>query len=122
MAVAASMLSMVLFLAFMTAGAQKVVFNPFMSQTAERLGFTRSGYRRVGVVEMAAAVALLIGLASAKDWLARVNEGAAAVLILAALYTLIGQLRAGDSIRRYAPLIVLGALAAAELVLRLTLT
>ncbi len=121
MAEAASMLTLVLFLAFMTAGAQKVVFNDFMSHTAERLGFSKAGYRRVGLVELAGAIALLVGLASKGDVLARVNEGAAAVLALAALFTLVGQLRAGDSIRRYGPVLGLIALCGAELVLRLTL-
>jgi uncharacterized membrane protein YphA (DoxX/SURF4 family) len=122
MAVAASMLSLVLFLAFMTSGAQKVVFNPFMSHTADRLGFTKPAFRRVGVVEMAGAVALLVGLASKGDWLAHLNEAAAAVLTLATLFTLTGQLRARDSIRRYGPLLALGVLTIVELVLRLTLT
>jgi DoxX-like family len=121
MAEAASMITLVLFLAFMTSGAQKVVFNPFMSQTAERLGFTKAGLRRIGVVELAGAVALLVGLASSGNWLARVNEAAALVLVIATLVTLVGQLRAGDALRRYAPVVALGALAIVELVLRLTL-
>lgn len=121
MAVAASMVSIVLFLAYMTAGAQKVVFNPFMSQTAERLGFTKAGFRRVGVVELVGAVAVLVGLASTGNWLAYLNEAGAAVLALAASVTVVGQLRARDALRRYAPLLVMGALAAAELVVRLTL-
>lgn len=121
MAVAACMLSIVLFLAFMTSGSQKVVFNPFMSQTAERLGFTKAGFRRVGVVEMLGAIALLVGLASQGNWLARVNEAAAVVLALAAVVTLIGQLRVRDSIRRYGPILAMVALALVELVLRLTL-
>jgi uncharacterized membrane protein YphA (DoxX/SURF4 family) len=121
MAVAASMVSIVLFLAFMTAGAQKVVFNPFMSQTAERLGFTKAGFRRVGVAELVGAAALIAGLASKGSWLARVNEAGAVVLVVATLFTLVGQVRAGDSIRRYGPILAMGVLALGELVLRLTL-
>ncbi|HVB70587.1 MAG TPA: DoxX family protein [Acidimicrobiales bacterium] len=121
MAVAACMLSMVLFLAFLTSGAQKVVFNPFMTQTAERLGFSRPLYRRVGGVEVVAAIALLAGLASQGDALARVNEAAAVVLALAATVTLVGQLRVRDSIRRYGPLLAMVALALVELGLRLSL-
>jgi uncharacterized membrane protein YphA (DoxX/SURF4 family) len=121
MAVAACMLSIVLFLAFMTSGAQKVVFNAFMSQSAERLGFSRATYRRVGVVELLGAVALLAGLSSSGNWLARVNEAAAVVLSLAAAVTLVAQLRARDSIRRYGPLLAMAALALVELGLRLSL-
>jgi hypothetical protein len=121
MAEAASMLTLVLFLAFMTSGAQKIALNEFMSHTAERLGFSKAGFRRVGVVELAGAIALLVGLASKGDVYARLNEGAAVVLALAALFTLVGQLRAGDSIRRYGPILGLISLCAVELVLRLTL-
>ncbi|MFI5034809.1 MAG: DoxX family protein [Acidimicrobiales bacterium] len=121
MAVAASMVTIVLFLAFMTAGAQKVVFNPFMSQTAERLGFTKVGFRRLGASELIGAIGLLVGLASKGDALARVNEAAAVVLVLATLVLVIGHLRAGDSIRRYGPVLAMGALALTEMVVRLTL-
>jgi len=121
MAVAACMLSIVLFLAFMTSGAQRVAFNPFMSQTAERLGFTKATFRRVGVVEILGAAALVAGLSSSGNWLARVNEAAAVVLALAAGITLVGQLRARDPIRRYGPLLAMVALALVELGLRLSL-
>jgi hypothetical protein len=121
MAVAASMVSIVLFLAYMTSGAQKVVFNPFMSQTAERLGFTKAGFRRVGVVELAGAVALLVGLDSTGNALATVNEAGAVVLALATIVTLVGQLRARDAFLRYAPLLAMGALALGEGIVRLTL-
>jgi hypothetical protein len=121
MAEAASMVTIVLFLAFMTSGAQKVVFNPFMSQTAERLGFTKNGFRRLGAIELVGAVALLVGLASTGDWLARLNEAAAVVLVATTLVVLVGQLRAGDAMRRYGAVAALGALAVVELVLRLTL-
>lgn len=121
MAEAASMITIVLFLAFLTTGAQKIVFNPFMSQTAERLGFTKAGFRRLGAAELVGAVAALVGLASTGDWLARLNEAAMVVLAIAAAVIVVGQLRAGDAARRYGAVAAMGALALVELILRLTL-
>lgn len=120
MAEAAAITSIVLFLVFMTIGAQKIVFNPTMSHAADRLGFTRAGYRRLGVVELAGAVAVLVGLGSAGNALAVVNEAGAGVLALTALYTLWRQRRADDAWRALWPTLALLAVCLAEGLVRLT--
>jgi DoxX-like protein len=117
---AAAIISIALFLVFMTIGAQKIVFNPTMSHSADRLGFTKAGYRRLGVVELAGGVAVLVGLASAADALAVVNEAGAGVLVLTGLITLWRQQRARDPWRAMWPTIALIAVCAAEGIVRLT--
>jgi len=120
MAAVASIASIILFLAFMTAGAQKVVFNPVMSQTAERLGFSKASYRRVGVVELVGALCVLIGLASTGDALATLNEAGAGLLVAVGLFAVLRRVRVGDGWRRFAPELGLAALAGLELALRLS--
>jgi uncharacterized membrane protein YphA (DoxX/SURF4 family) len=120
MSVAAALLSIALFLAFGSAGAQKLVFNPAVSRVAERLGFSKRAYRRIGLFEVIGSVALLLGLASKKtSVLGIVNEVAAGALFLLMLGAVITHLRTGDSFKYLAPALVFGLLALLELVLRL---
>ncbi len=120
MAEAAAITSIALFLVFMTIGAQKIVFNPTMSHAADRLGFTKAGYRRLGVVELVGGVAVMVGLASAADAPAVVNEAGVGVLVLTGLVTLWRQQRARDPWRAMWPTVALIAVCAAEAVVRLT--
>lgn len=120
MAEAAAITSIALFLAFMTIGAQKIVFNPTMSHAADRLGFTKGAYRRLGVVELAGGVAVMVGLASAGDALATVNEAGAGALVLTGLYTAWRQRRAEEPWRSIWPTLALVAVCAAEGAVRLT--
>ncbi|HEV2427061.1 MAG TPA: DoxX family protein [Acidimicrobiales bacterium] len=120
MAEAAAITSIILFLVFMTIGAQKIVYNPTMSHAADRLGVTRAGFRRLGVVELAAGIAVLVGLASAGNALAVVNESGAGVCVLAGLYTLWRQRIARDPWRAMWPTLALVAVCVAEGVVRLT--
>ena len=62
MSVFAALLSIMLCLAFAMAGAQKILFNPVMSKSAEHLGFTKRGYRRIGVLELVGAVGVIVGV------------------------------------------------------------
>jgi len=120
MTVAASLLSLVLFLAFASAGAQRLVFNPAMSKSAEHLGYTRRAYRRVGLLEVVGAIALLIGLtARGTTALAVVNEVAAAGLALLMAIAVSVHLRKHDALKYYAPALSLGLLAILELIFRL---
>ncbi len=119
MAAVASVVSIVLFLAFLTTGLQKVLFNPVMSRVAGHLGLTKRLYQRLGIAEMAAAIAVMVGLkASGSSVLAIVNEVAAGALVALTASAVVAHRRAGDSIAAIAPAAVLGLLAAIELIFR----
>ncbi len=119
MAAVASVVSIVLFLAFLTTGLQKVLFNPVMSRVAGHLGLTKRLYQRLGIAEMAAAIAVMVGLkASGSSVLAIVNEVAAGALVALTASAVVTHRRAGDSITALAPAAVLGLLAAIELIFR----
>ncbi len=116
----ASILSLALFVAFVTAGAQKVIFNPSMSHAAERLGFSKSAYQRIGIVEIVAGVVLVAGLsATGSSLLAILNEVAAAGLVLLMIGAARSHRGAGEPWRSAMPALALGAAALLELVFRL---
>ena len=120
MAVAASLLSIALFLAFASAGIQKILFNPATSNTADRLGYSRPAYRRIGVIELLGGLAIMAGLVgTGTTFLAILNEAAAGVLALLMAAALVVHLRKGDKAKFFAPAVALGLAAVVELVLRL---
>jgi hypothetical protein len=117
----AAILSLVLFLAFVTSGAQRIIFNPMMSESAADLGFTKRAYQRIGALEVAGGLGLLVGL-SAKGgslW-AIVNELAAAGLFVAMVLAVYFHLRKHDPVKVFAPALILAVAALLELILRLT--
>ncbi len=119
MSVAASLLSIALFIAFATTGLQKVVFNPASSRAAEHLGYAKRTYQRVGVIEVVGAIALMVGLAARRSApLGLVNEVGAGVLVVLAGVLVVMQRRHGDRFAQYAPNLVLGVLALAALLTR----
>lgn len=119
MSIVASLLSIALFLAFGSAGAQKIVFNPAMSKAADHLGFSKSGYRRVGVVEVLGAIALLVGLSSSRSSaLGIINEVAAGGFVVMMLAAVVTHLRQGDRAKSYSPALVLGVLSLVALLCR----
>lgn len=119
MSVAASLLSIALFVAFATTGLQKVVFNPASSRAAEHLGYAKRTYQRVGVVEVIGAIALMVGLAARRSApLGLVNEIGAGVLVVLVAVLVLLQRRHGDRFAQYAPNLVLGVLALAALLTR----
>lgn len=120
MSILASLLSIALFLAFASIGAQKIVFNPAMSKAADHLGFTKRGYQRVGAVEVLGAIALLVGLASTRSSLLGViNEVAAGGFVVMMLAAAVTHLRKGDRLKGAAPALVFGLFALLALVCRL---
>jgi hypothetical protein len=120
MSVVASLLSIVLFLAFASAGVQKIIFNPIMSKAAGHLGFTKRAYRAIGGVEVLGAIGLLVGLvAEGSSLLALVNEIAAGGLFVMMVLAVIFHLRRGDKPKLAAPALALGILALLELIFRL---
>jgi hypothetical protein len=120
MFVVAVLLSVVLFVSFASAGAQKIVFNPSTSKAAEHLGFTKRGYQRIGLVELLGALAVIAGLvASRGSALGVLNEIAAAALTVMMGLAVRVHLRQGDATKYLAPALMLGVLALVELICRL---
>ena len=116
----ASILSIILFLAFATTGAQKMIFNTMASKTSEHLGFTKRTFQLVGLLETLGALGVLIGLAAKKgSFLALLNEAAAAGLLLAMLVATVFHFRKGDGLKESAPALGLGALCLIEILRRL---
>jgi uncharacterized membrane protein YphA (DoxX/SURF4 family) len=121
MFVVAVLLSVVLFVSFASAGAQKIVFNPAMSKAAEHLGFTKRGYQRIGFVELLGALAVIAGLvASRGSALGVLNEIAAAALTLMMGLAVRVHLRQGDPTKYVTPALVLGLMALVEVICRLS--
>ena len=113
-------LTIILFFAFLASGLQKVIFNPTMSRSADHLGFTKSAYQRVGGLEIAGALGLLVGVAAwGSSFWAIVNEAAAIGLFALMVRAALTQFRKGDKADTVAPVLVLGVLALLELVFRL---
>jgi hypothetical protein len=121
MSVVAALLSIMLCVAFAMAGAQKILFNPVMSKSAEHLGVTKRGYRRIGVLEFVGAVGVIVGVvAHGSSFLGVVNELAAAGLTVMMLLAVRMHLRRGDGIKMCSPALVLGFVALLELIFRLS--
>lgn len=121
MSVVASLLSLVLFIAFASAGAQKILFNPAVSRIAGHLGFTKRVYQRVGGLEVIGAIAVLAGMAAQRStFLGILNIAAAGGLTVLMAMAVITHLRKSDALKFYAPALGLGVLAVIELVARLT--
>jgi uncharacterized membrane protein len=120
MSVVASLLSIALFLAFLTTGAQKVQFNPMMSAVANRLGYSKAAYRRIGLIEILGGVGLLVGLASTRgSFWGIVNEASAGALALMMMFAVMVHLRKDDEFKDALPALVLGVLAILCALLRL---
>lgn len=119
MSVVASLLSIVLFLAFVTSGAQKIQFNPYTSAVAQRLGFSKRAYQRLGLLEVVAAIAVLVGVASARgSLLGIINVVASSVLAVVMLLAVVFHLRKKDPFKSYAPALVLFVLAILQVIFR----
>lgn len=117
MPVAVVVLSVLLALVFLAAGSAKLAGHGLMLASADHLGIPRTGYRLIGVVDVAGAVGLVIGL-----WVPVLGMAAAAGLVLLTICAVAVHLRAGDSARDYSPPVVLGALAGVTLALHLATT
>ncbi|HEV3188695.1 MAG TPA: DoxX family protein [Acidimicrobiales bacterium] len=121
MSVVASLLSIVLFLAFASAGTQKIIFNPVMSKAAGHLGFTKRSYRSIGAIELLGATGVLVGLAArGTSPLAILNEVAAGGLFVMMVLAVIVHLQKRDKTKLLVPALALGVLAIAELIVRLS--
>jgi uncharacterized membrane protein YphA (DoxX/SURF4 family) len=112
MLVTSIILNVLLAAVFLFSGGRKVVGGTAVTGEATHLGLPPTGYRAIGVAEVAAAVALLVGLV----W-APLGIAAAAGLVLLMPGAVIAHVRAGDGPAAWAPAIVLTVVVAVALVL-----
>jgi hypothetical protein len=106
-------LVVLLALAYAMAGGQKVAGAKSAMDQADHFGIAHDRYKIIGALEIIAAIGLLVGLAV---WPLGVAAGVGLVLLMVG--AVIVHIRAKDKIALFAPAIVLGALAAAEVVFR----
>jgi uncharacterized membrane protein YphA (DoxX/SURF4 family) len=116
--VAASLISIALFLLFATSGLQKLRFNPMMSQSADHLGFEKKAYQRIGGLELLGALGLLVGLSAKGGFWFLVNWLAAAGLALLVLGAVYFHRKVGDKVSEFAPALVLALVCILELIFR----
>ena len=105
MFIATAIVSGLLFLAFMGAGSGKVAANKMAQEQAAHSGFSVTAYRRIGALEVAGAVGLLVGL-----WLAPLGVAAGIGLVLMMVGAVVVHVRIKDPIKMAAPAAVLGLL------------
>ncbi|GGR99585.1 invasion protein [Micromonospora fulviviridis] len=114
MTLAAGILAVLLALIFLALGTAKILAVQPMRELAAEAGFSVAAYRRIGLLEAAGAIGLLIGLIVP---LIGTLAGAGLLLLLGG--AVVVHLRKGDGPRRYAPAVVCGLLVAAYLTLHL---
>lgn len=119
MSAVAAILSLALFLAFVTSGLQKVFFSTAMSAAAEHVGFSKSAFQRIGVLETLGAIGLVCGLSATGGFWFVVNDVAAWCLAALMGGAVVIHFRRGHGIGGAAPALVLGLLSALEAVFRL---
>ncbi len=110
----AAVFSSVLALVFLGAGSSKVAKVKMQQDNAAHLGFTIAAYQRIGTLQIAGAIGLVIGL-----WVAPLGIAAATGLTLMMIGAVGFHLRAKDKAALYAPAAVLALLAAVTLALRI---
>lgn len=103
-------LSGLLAVLFLSLGTAKILALAPMRELAAHVGFSTAAYRVIGVLEVAGAVGLLIGLV-----VPLIGGMAGAGLLLLLGGAVVTHLRNGDGIRKYAPALVTGLLVATYL-------
>jgi hypothetical protein len=107
-----TILAGVLVVAFGLLGSAKLAAVPAMRARAEHVGYTVDAYRRIGALETLAVLGILVGAA-----VPVIGALSATGLVLLLGGAVIVHLRNGDGVRELAPSLVLGAVAAAFVVL-----
>ncbi|MBN6035862.1 DoxX family protein [Amycolatopsis sp. 195334CR] len=107
-----SPLSIVLAAVFCAAGGSKLAGAPAMRQTAAHLRISPATDKLVGALELAAVAALIVGF-----WAVGLAIAASAGLVLLMLGAVLAHRRVDDQLGRYMPALVLGLLAAGNVVL-----
>jgi uncharacterized membrane protein YphA (DoxX/SURF4 family) len=110
MSLAHIILTIVLAIAFFAAGGAKVLRVPQMRELARQAKFSVNAYVVIGILEIAAAAGLVLGLVYHR--LAPLAIAAATGLTLLMIGAIIGLLRAGNKPKEGVPALVLGVLSA----------
>lgn len=105
MSVATLVISIPLALMFGAVGTMKVLGHPAMVENAQHLGFSAGSFRILGLLELAGAAGLLIGLA-----VLPLGIAAGVGLVLLMIGGAILHVRASDPVKAAAPAVVFGAL------------
>jgi hypothetical protein len=92
-----------LIVAFAATGFAKLAAVPAMRDKAREVGFSVAAYRRIGLLEVLAALGLLVGA-----FVPVIGALAAAGLLLLLGGAIVTHLRNGDGIRGIIPAVVLG--------------
>jgi hypothetical protein len=114
MFIATAIVSGLLFLAFIGGGSGKVAANKMAQEQSAHAGFSVTAYRRIGALEVAGAIGLLVGL-----WWAPLGVAAGIGLALLMAGAVIVHVRIKDPAKMAAPAAVLGLIALAAVILRL---
>ncbi len=114
MQIVINVIGALLALAFLIVGGAKIATVPAMRESASHLGLSVNVYRGIGVLELAGALGLLIGLSNKSLGIA-----AAIGLFLLLIGAIGSHVRARDSVAKLVPALVLGALAAVYIGMRL---
>ncbi|MGI9601750.1 MAG: DoxX family protein [Acidimicrobiales bacterium] len=94
-------------------GVGRMLRWPMMEQNRERLGLSQQLWTIIGVLELAAAGGVLLGL-----WVPALGLAAAAGVVALMIGALIVHLRNGDDVAGWAPPLVVAAMAIAYIVTR----
>jgi len=108
-------LSLLLAVAFIATGWPKAVANRTAQGQAEHLRVPMGGYRALGVVEIAAALGLILGL-----WWRPVGLLASGGLVVLMVGATIAHRRVGDAPSAAVPALVLGLVALLDFILIVT--
>lgn len=111
---AAGVVGAILALAFLAAGGAKLAGAPAMRESATHLGFPFTTYRGIGALEVVGAIGLLAGFAN--EYIGIAAAIGLALLMIGAVGT---HVKAGDSVGKFAPALVLGVFAVTYVFLRL---
>ena len=100
---ATSILAGLLVVAFAILGSAKLAAVPSMRTRAKHVGFSVSAYRRIGSLELLAALGLVVGA-----FVPMIGALAAGGLLLLLGGAVVAHLRNGDGVRDITPAVVLG--------------
>lgn len=106
-------LAVLLALVYAAGGLQKATGSESGLKSADHVGASHGLWKAIGGLEILAAIGLLVGLAV---WPLGVAAGIGLVLLMAG--ATVFHLRAGDTVKFFAPAVILGLAALVEVIVR----
>lgn len=110
MSVTSAVLAVLLALVFIGLGSAKVLALQPMRERAAEVGFSTAAYRRIGLLEVAGAIGLLLG-----SVVPLIGALAGVGLLLLLGGAVVTHVRAGDGPKKFAPAVICGVLITAYL-------